>query len=349
MRREPADRGPAKAARRLTRFRLRLRRPAYWVALPLLSALIFVCGEAVVALLKDNDFRATQAVFALGLGLGPATLIYLAHTFESTLGGDGTDSLASVLWPPGGEGHAGEAFDTWRWRWQRYTFGLRTGKAKIMVLLITAAGVATLVYSGLPFHSPVLNVACLILFTALLLLCGRAAFTFLQLLRFLTDIGRRDVYAPFFRLPHPAISALLRYYSWLALMTVAGYVVLVVAVWTGPYGPSLLMLLWLSVLAAYPIAMVCWSVIQIHRLMQRAKQHHLDDASRLVAEALTGAQISGSLKRVGALREAMTVQERLQQVSDWPFSAASGTAFAASVATVLGQIWAFWIALPRPH
>ena len=73
MRRVPADRGPAKRASRLTRFRLRLHLPAYWVALPLLSALIFVGGEAVVALLKDNDFRATQAVFALGLGLGPAT------------------------------------------------------------------------------------------------------------------------------------------------------------------------------------------------------------------------------------------------------------------------------------
>jgi hypothetical protein len=313
----------------------------YWVLLPAIGLLVFVAGEATVSAFGDRDFRVTQAVFAIGLGLGPALLIFLSHAFGSTLGGDGTDSLASVLWPQV-DGHDAEgahkAFGDWLAMWQRHIFGLQTRTAWAAVFGVELAGLATLLGSGLPFQSPLLNVACFVLYAALLWLCGQAAFTFVQLLRLLTDMGSREVYVPFSRIPHPAVSALQRYYSGVAFLTVLGYVLLVGAVWEGPYGLSLAMIAWLSILAAFPIAATTWSFLQIHALLDRAKQHHLDDANELVVAAMRAAQTTGTASDLEAVHKALEVQDRVQRLSEWPFALSSTLAFAAALSAGTAQV-----------
>jgi hypothetical protein len=312
----------------------------YWVLLPSVGLIVFLLGEATVAALGDHDFRATQAIFAMGLGIGPALLIFLSHTFDSTLVGEGTDSLGSVLWPSGDERDSSQAdqeFGDWLAVWQRHIFGLQTRRARMIVLFVEMAGLGTLVWSGLPFRSPILNAGCLVLFGALLWLCGQAAFTFAQLLRLLTDIGCREVYVPFSRIPHPAVSALQRYFSWLALLTVLGYIVLAVAVGEGPYGLSGPMIAWLSILAVFPIAATAWSFIQIHALLRRAKQHHLDEANTLVVATLRSALKTGHASDLEAVQKALAVQESIQRLSEWPFALSSTLAFAAALAAAAAQ------------
>jgi hypothetical protein len=312
----------------------------YWVALPAIGMIVLVGGEATIAALGDRDFQLTQAIFALGLGVGPALLIFLSHAFSSTLGGEGTDSLASVLWPSGDahdSDHARQAFGDWLSKRQGHIFGLQTPRAKAIVVGIEAGGIATLIWSGPPFHSPLLNVGCVVLFSALLWFCGQAAFTFAQLLRLLTDIGSREVYVPFSRLPHPALSGLQRYYSGLALLTVLGYIALVAAVWDGPYGLSVQMIGWLTVLAFFPVAMTTWSFLQIHALLRRAKQHHLDQANGLVIATLGSAQGSGQALDLEAVQKALAVQESIQRLPEWPVTLSSTLAFAAALATGTAQ------------
>jgi hypothetical protein len=322
----------------------------YWVAFPALGLVILAGGETVVGWLGDRDFRVTQAIFAMGLGLGPALLIYLAHDFVSTLGGVGTDSLSSVLWPSGADGDATghqEAFDRWLERWRRHIFGLKSRRAKSIVVLVEIAGLLTLFWSGLEYRTLFLNAACVVLFAMLLWLAGQAAFTFAQLLRLLSDIGSREVYVPFYRLPHPAISSLLRYYSWLALATVAGYVLLATAIWAGPYGLSPVMLIWLTVLAAYPVAMTTWSITNVHAMLRRAKQHHLDSVNQLVLKSLDVAERGGSVSDLEALRKAIALQESTRHLSEWPFSWSAGVALVASLGAAGAQAAALWVALAR--
>lgn len=320
----------------------------YWVLLPAMGLVVFLGGEVTVSAFGDRDFRITQAIFAIGLGIGPALLIFLSHTFDSTLAGEGTNSLASVLWRFEDEGDQGlgqKEFADWLAMWQRHIFGLQTRRARVSVLFVEVAGLGTLLWSGLPFESPLLNAGCLVLFAALLWLCGHAAFTFAQLLRLLSDIGCREVYVPFSRIPHPALSALQRYYSWLALLTVLGYVVLALAISEGPYGLSVAMISWLSVLAFFPIAGTTWSFVQIHALLRRAKQHHLDEANALVVASLRTAKKTGRASDLEAVQKALAVQDDIRRLSEWPFALSSTLAFAAALSAVAAQAtiaWATW-------
>jgi hypothetical protein len=322
------------------RFVPRLPLLPYWVLLPMIGVAVFAIGESALAALGDRDYPVTQAIFAIGLGVGPALLILLSHSFDSTLGGEGTDSLACVLWPAGDDRDAEDArraFGDWLAMWQRHIFGLQTKKAWATVVGVEILGMSTLLASGLPFRSALANGGCIVLFAALLWLAGQAAFTFAQLLRFLTDIGSREVYVPFSRIPHPALSALLRYYSGLALLTVVGYGVLAIAVWEGPYGLSVPMLAWVSVLAAFPIAMTTWSFMQTHALLRRAKQHHLDEANALVMTTLGRAKGTGLSADLEAVQKALAVQDSVQRLSEWPFAPSAAVAFAAALAAGIAQ------------
>jgi len=321
------------------RFASRIPILPYWILLPALGLGVFIFGEAALTALDDRDFRTTQAIFAIGIGVGPALLIFLSHWFDSTLRGDGTDSLASVLWHPC-DGHAQthkEAFENWLSRWQRHTFGLKTRRARLIVCCVEAAGIATLAWSGLPFQSPIANAGCVVQYALLLWFSGQAAFTMVQLLRLLTALGSRQVHVPFSRLPHPAFSALSRYYSWLALLNVLGYGALAVALWQGPYGLSVPMLVWLTVLAVLPVTMTTWSFVQIHTLLRRAKQHHLDEANALVVTAMNTAG-TGRAADLEAVQNALAIQTHVQGLSEWPFGLSSTVAFAASLVPAVTQI-----------
>ena len=320
----------------------------YWVVFPIIGVIVFGFGEGLVTFFRDNDFQIGQLIFALALGIVPMWLVFLRRTFDRVLVGDDDKALAPLLRPTFEDyGLPEQGIGIWLGIWRRHAFFLATPRARGFVVLVEVAGIASYLYLGPPYKSPIIDALSLVGLAFLLGICGRAAFTMGQLLRLLAEIGDCDFRPPFFRLPHPATDALLGYYSSLALVTVVGYALLTEALIQGPYPHRWITLGWLSTLALYPIVVTVWSVIQIRALLRRAKQHHLDAANQLVTKALEVAQTRSSSDDLEALNKAMTAQATVQALSEWPFSVRSGLAFAAALIALVTQAAAAWIVLTR--
>lgn len=320
-------------------------RVPYWVFWPLCGLLIFVFGEAMLRVLGGRDFLVTQLVFCIGLAGAPTVMTYVSRSFWPTLHTtpDGSsEGLAVLLWvDPGGQSLLDEPrrsdFESWCVETHRRVFSLATARARIVVAATAVAGMATVALAGLPFQNGLVNIGSAALFIVLLAMSGHAASVIIGLLVTLTELARRQVRVPFFRLPHPAFSALLHYYSTVAVLVSGAYVVLAIGIWEGPYGFSLPMMLWLTVLAAFPLMTSTWSVVEVHKLLQRTKQIHLDAASAMVRRALAAAQTTGGASDLEALHQAMTVQSMVQDLREWPVPLSATLTFAAALGTAALQ------------
>jgi hypothetical protein len=255
-----------------------------------------------------------------------------------------SESLASLLWAHRPLDHSlreldpaeRKEFESWCASTHRRVFSLATRRTKILVGITAVAGVATALFYGLPFQNAFVNIGSVTLFVLLLALSGHAASVIIGLVT-LTELAQRPVRAPFFRFPHPAFTALLHYYSTVAVLVSGAYVLLAFGISVGPYGFTPPMLAWLTVLALFPLVTSTWSVIQVHELLQRAKQLDLAQANSVVAKALAEAQMGDGASPVEVLSQAMVVQSMVQSLRDWPVPLSAILTFAAALSTTAIQ------------
>ena len=315
--------------------------------------------EVSLTLLREQGFQVTELILALSVGLVPGFLVFLRRRYDRWLiGTDGTvlaaihlpasdvparqNELAATQLPTSDVPASQNELAAWR----RHAFYVKTGRAWAFALFVAALGMLSYLWLGPPYRTPFLDALSVAGMTVLLLVWGRGGFTLWQLLRFLREVEKCEFNPPFFRIPHPATDALLRYYSALALGVDTGYGLLAVALVCGPYPLRWPTIIILSILAAYPIVVTIWSVLQIHGLIRRAKQHHLDEANGLVKSAFDAARRPPiTVPKLKALQRAMATQEVIQAVPDWPFSARAALALGVAAMTVLTQAGAFWLFL----
>ena len=322
--------------------------PPYWLFLPWIGVLVYAFGEGLVALFHDSDYQITQLIFALALGIVPAWLLFLQHKFDQALVGRDRKALRPIR-PPIAQRDdlSDEAIGIWLRMRRESIFFLKGSNAWCFVFLIEVAGIASYLYLGPPYRSPIINTLSVVGLAFLLAICAWAAFTMWQLLRLLWVIGGCDFKPPLLRLPHPATDTLFSYYSSLALAAVVGYALFAIALMQGPYPHGLITLGWLSALSLYPIVAAAGSVIQIHSLLRRAKQHQLDEVNKFVT-AVAGASRAGFPSTdLDALNKAMSAQETVQALPEWPLSARSVLTLAAALVALLTQMIALWLALIR--
>lgn len=314
----------------------------YWIGYPLIGIIAALLGELLVTILHENDYPICQAILALSLGLVPGFLVFLRRRYDRWLVGSNGMALDPIQPPDGFKSRK-----KWLAMWRRHIFHMETRTAWGFAILVAALGMASYVWLRPQYRSPLFDALTVAGMTVLLLIWGKGGFTLWQLLRFLREVEKCDFEPPFFRIPHPATDALLRYYAALALGVDTGYGLLAVALICGPDPLHPAAIFWLSILASYPIVVTIWSILQIHALLRRAKQQHLEAANALVKGALkaTG-RTPLTMTKLEAVSKAMKTQATIQAVSDWPFSARTALSLTVAVISVLTQAAAFWIFQP---
>jgi hypothetical protein len=315
----------------------------YWVWLTAYGVVVFILGHIAARAVGENEYLASQAAFTVGASLITVALVLFSHAFDGWLDGPAAQYIP-ILLDSRSNTHEGAGrrpelfhrrFNGWRFR----IFGIGDKNALILVVgLVVVAGLTTVVLSGLPFRALWLNAVALLLFAGVLAIGGHAAFVVIQLLRMLTELGSVSISVPFGRIPHPTLDALLRYVAWAAVCTLVGYGVLLAAVVGGPYGLSVPMASWLTALLLFPLAMVGWSALQVHRLLRRLKDLHLDTANGLVQRALTGARSRPGATELEAVERALALQKSVQHVPTWPFVPSAAVAAIAVLTSAVAQL-----------
>ena len=198
---------------------------------------------------------------------------------------------------------------------QIYTF--RPWGARVVTVSVALAAFATACILGLPFHHRITNVVALIGFAAVLVPCGHGAYVLVYLLATITAVTRTVPKVAFGASLDAQISGLYTYYSTVTVMITLAYAALVAAVWAGPYGLSVAMIAWLTVIGFYPIAFLALSVTRIHILMRNVKLVHIDALNAVIQDTFSVVSECRSQEDVETLERLMGIQTRLARQKEW--------------------------------
>jgi hypothetical protein len=247
----------------------------YWLYYPILGLGGFLLGDAIIRAFGEKRYFWTQITFASYIGIVPVIIIWGSYKFQNIL-----RELAPILWRQHDE------FESWLQSKVERVFSLASFPSKIITLFVIVLGIFTIFMVGLPFKSQIVNLMAAIGFFIVLFVCGQSAYLLIALLVTLREIVQRPPELPFFLLSHPAIINLQNFYSTVAICVTLGYISLIFALWYGPYGLSLEMQIWLTLLAFYPIILFSWSFLQIRNLMRKIKFLHVQMVNNSLQEMI---------------------------------------------------------------
>lgn len=314
-----------------------LKRIPYWIYWSAIGILGFTMWEIVIRAFGDKHFLWTQLLFGGGIALLPMTYVWMSHNFQNIM-----RILSPLLWSDNAE------FEGWLEVRATRVFTLNSWQARLVTGFIVISALITVILSRLPFNSSVLNFLALIGFTPLLVVCGQGAYILTHLLVTLREIVRRPPKVPFFMLSHSAISGLQNYYSATAVVVTLAYICLVIAVWQGPYGLSLEMQIWLTVLAFYPLSMFFWSFFQVHILMRNIKQSHIEIINQEVQLTLEKVLSRNENEDVERLDKVMDIQNRIQTTKEWPVDLQGTLTFLIALTTAIVQVMISIVGILKP-
>ncbi len=295
------------------------KRIPYWLYWLGLSFGLVVANELLAWFLGDVHYTLSVVFFALTMCYATIVLTWLSHGFGRMM-----EYLSTLLWTDKRE------YEDWVTSRHAQIFTLRSLNARLITGLIVLTGMTILVslfvYFKWPFNSLVLNLLTIPVFVLLLTIYGQGAYIFFSLLATLAEIVRRPARLPFFMLPHLGIARLQGYYSVTSILAMVGDLLLVLAVWQGPYRGYPEFFMWLSLLAIYPVLVLVWSIFQVHYLMQNVKQNQLEMISREADQTLQKVLAAPDAESFTRLEKIMELQKRLQTLPEWPLAVGSGLA-----------------------
>ena len=303
------------------------KRIPYWLYWPIVGLLGFILGEIALTLLNEEHFLITQALFGAGVGLLPIVIISFAHQFEKA-----TADLSGILWA------SDQEYAEWFIARKTRIFTLNSWVSKLVTAFVVIGALLTISWLGFPFKTLTANILAILGFIPLLIICGQGAYLLIVLLLTLREMVHLPPKVSFYLHPHPAIVRLQNSFSSASLIVTLAYICLVVSIWQGPYGFSLEMQIWLTILAFYPISMFFWSFFHVHILMLRVKNSHLETINREVNQTLEQVLKSRKNDDVERLEKLMGIQNKVQAMKEYPIEVQGALTFMATFTTLLIQI-----------
>ena len=299
----------------------------YWISWPAIGVIAFVAGEVLVRIYHSGHYFLTQLLMSIGLCTVPIAYIKFSHYFQKTM-----RAIHHTFW------ESEEIFNEWLINRSRRIFTFSSWQSIVITSLITIPGIITVLASGLPSRFRILNIFGLAFFTGILILCGQGLYMCLDLLSTLRETTLRPARVPFFRMANRVIAKLQTYYSFVAITVTVAYIGLVITIWRSPYGLSLAMQIWLTILAFYPLSLFLVSYFHLHILMQNIKYSHLDVINKEVQAALERMLYSTTLEDAQRLEKVMDIQLKVQAMKEWPIGSQGTIAFLFTFLTAAAQV-----------
>ncbi len=300
----------------------------FWICVGLI---IFVSGELAILHLGENDFLVPQIFFCLVIGCAP---IFYKLYYKSFLE---VSKNLNVLFE-----FDNDVWNTWINNETKSIFTLKHSYAKAIILSLWLSIFLTFIYIPLPFHSLPLQVYSIIGILIVATVGGIFIQFTIALLIFLRKLSNLKTVARFYLFPHPELTKLNRYFSTLAILIALGYFILVFSVWFSPYGFNFQMLIWLSILALYPLTLFGWSFYHIHLIQHNIKFSFIELINQQVNQVLSFTIKEKDSTSLEKLDRFMTIQSKLHELKEFPFELSGLITFiATSVITIIQLYIAF--------
>jgi hypothetical protein len=283
-----------------------------------------------------NQFLNTQL-----LSLMPIVFIFLHHQFKNVVFPSVKDIFENET-----NNDAPQLINDILEKTIRHTFSINQWSS-IYIFGITFLGFSTVCALGIStINNLVVKVIVVGILSVLIFFGSHLGYMMLSLLNFLRKIA--DYYPresfPFYRLPHPSINRLQNYYLSAALMLTVAWIVFAIATWNSPYGIinnddekiKSVMILWLIITGSGPLLMFLWTYFYIHKINYNIKQLYIKEVSTSIQGMLK--EIRDGQKNFESLKNYLELQDKIQNIKEWPINLANISTFVVTLGTFLGTL-----------
>lgn len=290
---------------------------------------LFSIGVYFVRLDDLPGYWIIWAFYAQGYMFWPIILIWIYKNFLQII-----EFQKDIFWVNDKE------YTLWIENQVKRIFSFESLSVKITVIIIPII-VPFAIYLSLlqyPGNSKLLYVLTGIGIAPLGFIGGQAAYILLNLLQCLVELSKRQVNVPFYHLPNPNISRLQGYYSNLTVIVTAIYIHLLTGLWLSPVGFPPIIIIIMTIGGFYPLGLFLFTVIYTHKITLRIKQAHLSIINEEVHETLIRAIKSKSSSGYEILKHVMEVQDKIQNIREWPFDLSGTITFIITLVTAIAQL-----------
>jgi hypothetical protein len=288
----------------------------------------------LVPVFQDKNSLINQFLNTQLLSLMPVIFIFLRHQFENIV----FSSVKDVF----GEN---EKINSLLEKTSSQTFSVNN-HSLFYVSVITLSGSLTVYRLGIPTVTSLIGKIIVFGILAVLIFFGShlsyVLFCLLGFLKEITHLSPRESF-PFYRLPNPSINRLQNYYLLASLMLAVSWICFAVATWYSPYGINnpvktieTPMIYWLIITGSGPLMMFLWTYFCIQRIVYNIKQLYISKVNKNIQAALN--ELFDGQGKPESLKNYLELQDKIQNIKEWPVNFASISTFLATLGTLLGTL-----------
>lgn len=277
--------------------------PITWIVI---GAAIFGLGIAYQRYFGEVNYLWTQITLIVVFSGMPIGTIHASHLME-----DLVVPLRAFVEMEQNE------IDDWYLQNLQFMFFSKTMWA--VAISVNILGSLTILWLGIPLKTAGGKILAFIFIQFLFFFCGLSLHLFVSMLIFIHRLSKLPIRIPLYQHPLTSIAALGPLYFKGSVAVLFFYLLILLAIWFGPYGLPPLMLVWVAVLGVTPILLFLYSQIGIHNIMVKSKHDRLRGFSPKLEKAFETAMSNPTPDNINYLKEMLDLQERLEKMKGWPF------------------------------
>ena len=307
----------------------------YFIFYPIFFNLILIIYRFfLVPFFQDKNSFINQFLNTQLLSLTPVIFIILYHQFEDIVFSSVEDVFGK-----------NEYINSLLEKTSRQTF-LSNEHRLSYVLVVTFLGSLTVCILGIPTITFLTGKIFAFVVLVLLIFFGShlsyVLFCLLVFLKKISNFPPKESF-PFYSLPNPSINRLQNYYLSASIMLAVSWICFAVATWYSPYGinnpvktiePA--MIYWLIITGSGPLMMFLWTYFCVQRIVYNIKQSYIRKVNIIVQKEL--GELLYRQGKPDSLKNCLELQDKIQNIKEWPVNFASISTFLATLGTLLGTL-----------
>jgi len=279
----------------------------FWIFLGILYFLVFLL---LMLIYSETALLWTFLIITLmGLTLVPIIATHASFLFKELL-----KKLESILIIPI------DNKNLWFIEKTREIFSFDTFFSKLFSIFICILLSIFLLTLNLPIQNRQLKYLFIILLQPIFISGSRAGFIAIALLRFLTNAVKYPTKSPFYKPKDLVILPLTDFYSRVAIIALALYLLSLLAIILSSFIYSTQMIVWIIFSGFFPLALFIFSFFQIRNLVKRIKNFHVERINEQIQSIYDNLNREPSKENAETLNQFMEIQNKVEKIQEWPLS-----------------------------
>lgn len=287
----------------------------FWPALGLLSYIIILSTEYVYSpknkILSDGiaSFWLSDLMFALIIGAWPIVYVEFSRGFYRIM-----NQLQPYLW------RTNDDFIIWYNRHATRAFTYHNFATAIGSISVASMGLLCYALLKPHYQQPVASLIFLINFALVMAVGSFAAVMLVNIMIAVYSTRLLSPVSPLFLIPHPSFSRFLSFSMFVSNITTLGYLTLIVAFANSYIGLHPILVIWLTILAVYPLLLYILSIVSYCSHLQTIKDAQVIMINNKIHEIYNIMLTTNSESSATILEQLISLQKQTQSVNILPFS-----------------------------